>query len=246
MNLLYHIGNYFLLMRRVFSKPEKARIFFKLFIREIEMLGINSLGIVIIISVFMGAVITLQTAYNIESPFIPDYLIGLTARDSMILEFSSTIVGLILAGKVGSNVASEIGTMRISEQIDALEIMGVNSANYLILPKIAAAVFINPFLNIISIFIGLIGGYLAVIMSGAISADQYLLGLHYVFVPFYVTYSLVKTVFFAFVITSVPAYHGYYATGGALEVGRSSTRAVVYSSILILLINVIVTQLMLA
>jgi phospholipid/cholesterol/gamma-HCH transport system permease protein len=233
-------------MRRVFSKPEKARIFFKLFIREIEMLGINSLGIVIIISVFMGAVITLQTAYNIESPFIPDYLIGLTARDSMILEFSSTIVGLILAGKVGSNVASEIGTMRISEQIDALEIMGVNSANYLILPKIAAAVFINPFLNIISIFIGLIGGYLAVIMSGAISADQYLLGLHYVFVPFYVTYSLVKTVFFAFVITSVPAYHGYYATGGALEVGRSSTRAVVYSSILILLINVIVTQLMLA
>ena len=233
-------------MRRVFSKPEKARVFFKLFIREIEMLGINSLGIVIIISVFMGAVITLQTAYNIESPFIPDYLIGLTARDSMILEFSSTIVGLILAGKVGSNVASEIGTMRISEQIDALEIMGVNSANYLILPKIAAAVFINPFLNIISIFIGLIGGYLAVIMSGAISADQYLLGLHYVFVPFYVTYSLVKTVFFAFVITSVPAYHGYYATGGALEVGRSSTRAVVYSSILILLINVIVTQLMLA
>lgn len=233
-------------MQRVFSKPEKARVFFRLFIREIEMLGINSLGIVIIISVFMGAVITLQTAYNIESPFIPDYLIGLTARDSMILEFSSTIVGLILAGKVGSNVASEIGTMRISEQIDALEIMGVNSANYLILPKIAAAVFINPFLNIISIFIGLIGGYLAVVLSGSISADQYLVGLHYVFVPFYITYSLVKTIFFAFVITSVPAYHGYYATGGALEVGRSSTRAVVYSSILILLINVIVTQLMLA
>ena len=210
------------------------------------MLGINSLGIVIIISVFMGAVITLQTAYNIESPLIPDYLIGLTARDSMILEFSSTIVGLILAGKVGSNVAGEIGTMRISEQIDALEIMGVNSANYLILPKIAAAVFINPFLNIISIFVGLIGGYLAVILSGAVSPEQYIYGLHYVFIPYYVTYSLVKTVFFAFIITSVPAYHGYYASGGALEVGRSSTRAVVYSSILILLLNVIITQLMLA
>lgn len=233
-------------MRRVFTKPEKSRIFFRLFVREIEMLGINSLGIVIIISIFMGAVITLQTAYNIESPFIPDYLIGLTARDSMILEFSSTIVGLILAGKVGSNVASEIGTMRISEQIDALEIMGVNSANYLILPKIAAAVFINPFLNIISIFVGIIGGYIAVVLSGAISADQYVQGLHYVFIPFYITYSLVKTVIFAFIITSVPAYHGYFASGGALEVGRSSTRAVVYSSILILLINVIVTQLMLA
>ncbi|MEN8120560.1 MAG: ABC transporter permease [Bacteroidota bacterium] len=246
MKLLYHIGHYFLLMKRVFSKPEKVGVFFRLFIREVDMLGINSLGIVIIISIFMGAVITLQTAYNIESPLIPDYLIGLTARDSMILEFSSTIVGLILAGKVGSNIASEIGTMRISEQIDALEIMGVNSASYLILPKIAAAIFINPFLNIISIFVGLIGGYLAIIFSGAISAEQYIYGLHYVFIPFYITYSLVKTVFFAFVITSVPAYHGYYASGGALEVGRSSTRAVVYSSILILLINVIITQLMLA
>ena len=246
MNLLYHIGNYFLFLRRVFSKPEKPRMFFKLFIREVEMLGINSLGIVIIISIFMGAVITLQTAYNIQSPLIPDYLIGLTARDSMILEFSSTIVGLILAGKVGSNVAGEIGTMRISEQIDALEIMGVNSANYLILPKIVAAVFINPFLNIISIFVGLSGGYLAIVLSDAISLEQYLYGLHYVFVPFYIVYSLVKTIFFAFIITSVPAYHGYYASGGALEVGRSSTRAVVYSSILILLVNVIITQLMLA
>lgn len=246
MNLLYHIGHYFLLLKRVFSKPEKAGVFFRLFIREVEMLGINSLGIVIIISVFMGAVITLQTAYNIENPLIPDYLIGLTARDSMILEFSSTIVGLILAGKVGSNIASEIGTMRISEQIDALEIMGVNSANYLILPKIAASVFINPFLNIISIFVGLLGGYLAVKSTDAVSPQQYIYGLHYVFIPFYITYSLVKTVFFAFIITSVSAYHGYYASGGALEVGRSSTRAVVYSSILILLVNVIITQLMLA
>jgi phospholipid/cholesterol/gamma-HCH transport system permease protein len=164
----------------------------------------------------------------------------------MILEFSSTIVGLILAGKVGSNIASEIGTMRISEQIDALEIMGVNSASHLILPKIIAAVLINPFLTIISIFVGIVGGYLASAFTGAVSPDSYIYGIHYVFIPFYITYALVKTVFFAFIITSVPAYHGYYSSGGALEVGRSSTMAVVYSSVLILLFNVLLTQLMLA
>jgi len=245
MKIFFHAGRYFLLLSRVFSKPDKGRMFFKMIIREIENLGINSLGIVLIISVFMGAVITLQTAYNLENPLIPTYLVGLTARDSMILEFSSTIVGLILAGKVGSNIASEIGTMRISEQIDALEIMGVNSANHLILPKIIAAVFINPFLTIISIFVGVFGGYLAAAITGAVSTADYIYGIHYVFIPFYVTYSLIKVVFFAFIITSVPAYHGYYASGGALEVGKSSTMAVVYSSILILLFNVILTQLLL-
>ena len=245
MKIMYHAGRYFLLLGRVFSKPEKGKIFFKQVIKEIENLGINSLGIVLIISVFMGAVITLQTAYNLENPLIPAYLVGLTARDTMILEFSSTIVGLILAGKVGSNIASEIGTMRITEQIDALEIMGVNSANHLILPKIVAAVFINPFLTIISIFVGVGGGYLAALLTGAVSTADYIYGIHYVFIPFYVTYSLIKVVFFAFIITSVPSYHGYYAAGGALEVGKSSTTAVVYSSILILLFNVILTQLLL-
>ena len=245
MNFFFHIGRYFLLLLRVFSKPDKGRIFFKLILREVENLGVNSLGIVLIISVFMGAVITLQTAYNLENPLIPAYLVGLTARDSMILEFSSTIVGLILAGKVGSNIASEIGTMRISEQIDALEIMGVNSANHLILPKIIAAVFINPFLTIISIFVGVFGGYLAAVVTGAVSTADYIYGVHYAFIPFYITYTLVKVLFFAFIITSVPAYHGYYASGGALEVGKSSTLAVVYSSILILLFNVILTQLLL-
>ncbi len=245
MKIIYHAGKYFLLLSRVFSKPEKAKIFFKQVIKEIENLGVNSLGIVLIISIFMGAVITLQTAYNLENPLIPAYLVGLTARDTMILEFSSTIVGLILAGKVGSSIASEIGTMRITEQIDALEIMGVNSANHLILPKIVAAVFINPFLTIISIFVGVGGGYLAALLTGAVSTADYVYGIHYVFVPFYVTYSLIKVVVFAFIITSVPAYHGYYASGGALEVGKSSTTAVVYSSILILLFNVILTQLLL-
>jgi phospholipid/cholesterol/gamma-HCH transport system permease protein len=246
MKIFYHIGRYFILLSKVFSRPEKKKVYFKLIIREIDSLGINSLGIVIIISIFMGAVITLQTAYNLENPLIPTYLIGLTARDSMILEFSSTIVGLILAGKVGSNIASEIGTMRISEQIDALEIMGVNSASYLILPKIIAAVFINPFLTIISIFVGIFGGYMASVFTDAVAPASYIYGIHYVFIPFYITYTLVKTVVFAFIITSVPAYHGYYASGGALEVGRSSTRAVVFSSILILLFNVLLTQLLLA
>jgi len=246
MKILYHTGRYFILLAKVFSKPEKSKVYLRLIVREIDSLGINSLGIVIIISVFMGAVITLQTAYNLENPLIPTYLIGLTARDSILLEFSSTIVGLILAGKVGSNIASEIGTMRITEQIDALEIMGVNSASYLILPKIIAAVLINPFLTIISIFVGISGGYLASVVTHAVTPDSYLYGIHYVFIPFYITYALVKTVVFAFIITSIPAYHGYYASGGALEVGRSSTRAVVFSSVLILLFNVLLTQLLLA
>jgi phospholipid/cholesterol/gamma-HCH transport system permease protein len=246
MRIFFHVGRYFLLLQKVFTKPEKHKIFIRMIVREIDSLGINSIGIVLIISVFMGAVITLQTAYNLENPLIPAYLIGLTARDSMILEFSSTIVGLILAGKVGSNIASEIGTMRITEQIDALEIMGVNSANYLILPKIVAAVLINPFLTIISIFVGIFGGYLASAFTGAVPTASYIQGLHYAFIPFYITYTLIKTVFFAFIITSVAAYHGYYSSGGALEVGRSSTMAVVYSSVLILLFNVLLTQLLLA
>lgn len=246
MKLLKNLGQYYLLMAKVFSRPEKSRIFLKRILQEIEQLGLNSIGIVVIISFFMGAVITLQTAYNFESPIIPRYLIGLTARDTMMLEFSSTIVGLILAGKVGSNIASEIGTMRVTEQIDALEIMGVNPANYLILPKIIAAVFFNPFLNIISIFVGIVGGYLISVFTDAVTVHDYIQGLHAFFYPFYITYSLVKTVVFAFIITSVSSYYGFFTKGGALEVGRSSTKAVVYSSVIILLFNLILTQLLLA
>jgi phospholipid/cholesterol/gamma-HCH transport system permease protein len=246
MKILYHLGRYALLMRKTFSRPERFRIYLKQIFLEINGLGINSVGIVCIISIFMGAVITLQSAYNLENPFIPLYLIGLGTRDSMMLEFSSTIVGLILAGKVGSNIASEIGTMRISEQIDALEIMGINSASYLILPKIIATIFINPFLTIISMFVGVFGGWIAGVLAGVISSSNYVFGIQYAFIPFYITYALIKTVFFAFIITSVSAYQGYYTQGGALEVGRSSTRAVVYSSLLILLFNVILTQLLLA
>ncbi len=246
MGVLITFGKYVILIFRVFSKPEKTKIYLKQTVREIENLGVNSIGIVIIISIFIGAVITLQTRYNLESSWIPLYLIGLTARDTILLEFSSTMVGLILAGKVGSNIASEIGHMRITEQIDALEMMGVNSASYLILPKIVAAMIFNPFLTIISMVIGIFGGWLAAIITGAVSSADYIYGIQYWFEPFYITYALVKTVVYAFIITSVSAFYGYFVTGGALEVGRASTKGVVYSCILILMFDVIITQLMLA
>jgi len=245
MNLIYHIGRYFLLLSRVFQKPEKKKIYLRQMMLEMDKLGINSLGIVVIISFFMGSVITMQTAYNLENPLIPAYLVGLTTRDSMILEFSSTIVALILAGKVGSNIASELGSMRVTEQIDALEIMGVNSAAYLIFPKIIATLIINPMLTVISIFVGIFGGFLSIFTIDKMTVAEYLYGLHYALNTYYITYSLVKTLFFAFIITTVSAYHGYFVKGGSLEVGKASTAAVVYSSILILLFNVILTQLLL-
>lgn len=245
MNLIYHIGRYFLLLSKVFSKPEKLSIYRKQMVREMDNLGLGSLGIISIISVFMGAVVVIQTASAIESAWIPEYTVGFTTRQSIILEFSPTIIALILAGKVGSNISSEIGMMRVTEQIDALEIMGVNSASYLIMPKIIAAVIINPFLVIISMFLGLGGGWLVSYATGICSTHVYIYGIQYDFDTFGVTYALIKTVFFAFAITSVSSYHGYYAEGGALEVGKSSTKAVVYSSIVVLLINYVLTQILL-
>jgi phospholipid/cholesterol/gamma-HCH transport system permease protein len=243
---LHTIGQYFLFIKEVFSKPQKFAWFRKQLFFEMNSLGINSLPIITIISLFMGAVITIQTAFNIESPFIPLYAVGLATRDSIILEFSPTIISLILAGKVGSNIASEIGTMRVTEQIDALEIMGINSASYLALPKIVAAVIINPFLILISMFQGIIGGWLFGTLAGVVTTTEFVYGVQYAFQPFYVTYALVKTVFFAFLITSISAFFGYNTHGGALEVGTSSTQAVVYSSIFVLLMNYLLTQLLLA
>ncbi len=234
------------MLRRAFSKPEKFKLYFKQIIYEVDNLGVGSLGIVAIISVFMGAVITIQSAFGFESPWIPLYAVGVASRDTLILEFCPTIVSLILAGKVGSNIASELGTMRVTEQIDALEIMGINSSGFLILPKIVAAVFINPFLVTISMFLGLMGGYSTSIFTNAVTSYEFVYGITYDFRPFNVTCALIKTVVFAFIITSVSAYHGYYTQGGALEVGKSSTKAVVYSSIIILLFNVIITQLLLS
>jgi len=239
-------GSYWLLFGKVFSRPEKSGVYYKQTIRELMSLGLRSIGIVTIISFFMGAVITLQTAYNTENPIYPTYLIGLGCRDSIILEFSSTIVALILAGKVGSNIASEIGTMRVTEQIDALELMGVNSASYLILPKIVATLVFNPFLTLISIIVGVLGGWIAGTSAGVITTQDFIYGIQYAFIPYYITYSLIKTLFFAFIITSISSYQGYYVEGGSLEVGRASTKAVVYSSVVILLFNVILTQLLLS
>jgi phospholipid/cholesterol/gamma-HCH transport system permease protein len=245
MNLFQETGKYFLLMKRVFVQPDRWKMFFRQFPKELDKLGLQSLPIVLIISVFIGAIMTIQTKLNTENPLLPTYSTGLVTRDTLLLEFSSTIMCLILAGKVGSNIASEIGTMRITEQIDALEIMGVNSANYLILPKIVAFVVMMPFLVIFSMAVGLIGGYLVGVFSDVITVADYLLGIQYAFNPFYVFYAMVKSLVFAFIISSVSSYYGYYAYGGALEVGKASTNAVVNSSILILFFNLLITNVML-
>ncbi len=229
----------------VFKRPVNGKIFFKRVLQEIEQIGVDSIWIVSIVSVFMGAVLTLQVAINFVSPLIPRYLIGLSARDTFILEFSSTIVCLILAGKVGSNIASEIGTMKITEQIDALEIMGINSASYLVLPKIIAAIISFPILSLLSTILGISGGFLVALTSDVVSVHDYIYGLNYMFVPFYVSYSLIKITVFSVIITSVSAFQGYFTIGGALEVGKSSTKAVVYSIILLLLFNLILTHLLL-
>jgi phospholipid/cholesterol/gamma-HCH transport system permease protein len=243
MKLFFHLGRYFILIKRVFSKPEKLSVYIKQIVHEIDNIGIGSLPIISIISFFMGGVITIQAAFGFTSPIIPLYALGFTTRESMLLEFSPTIVCLILAGKIGSNIASEIGSMRITEQIDALEIMGINSAGYLILPKILAAIFILPFLIAISMFLGIFGGYVMGIATGACNSYEFIFGIQAFFEPWKLYYSFTKVITFAFLITSISSYFGYYTQGGALEVGKSSTSAVVYSSILILVFNFIITQL---
>lgn len=245
MAILENTGKYVQLMSRVFTKPQKAVIFRKQLFIEIDNLGVDSLGIVAFISVFMGAVVAIQTAYNIDSPLIPLSMVGFTTRQSIILEFSPTVISLILAGKVGSRIASEIGTMRVTEQIDALEIMGVNSSNYLIFPKIVALILINPVLITFSMWLGILGGWLAMIASGLVSTPGYIEGLRVDFEGFTIFYSLIKTVVFAFIISSVSGFFGYITRGGALEVGQASTKAVVVSSIMIILFNLVLTQLLL-
>ena len=245
MSYISIIGKYCRMLGQVFSRPERLKVYYTRTINEMVNLGINSATIVFILSVFMGMVIALQTASNMDSPLLPKYTVGYITRSSTILEFSPTIISLILAGKVGSNIASEIGTMRVTEQIDALEIMGVNSASYLILPKIIAAVFFFPFLIICSMGLSLIGGYYAVTLPGLVSHEEYIFGVRAFFKIGDVFYALEKTCAFAFIITSVSSYFGFYTKGGALDVGNSSTNAVVWSSIAILLTNLVLTQLIL-
>lgn len=242
---LASIGRYTKLIMRVFSSFEKPSIYKGRIVSEMTSLGLDSIGLTAIISFFIGAVITLQMSINLESSFIPRYLIGYATREVLILEFSSTVLALILAGKVGSNIASEIGTMRITEQIDALEIMGVNSASYLILPKIIATVFFFPMLTVFSIIVGMVGGYIIAIATQIMMPDSYVEGLLYDFKPFSITYSLIKSGVFAFIITTISAFCGYYVGGNSLEVGRSSTRAVVVSSVVVMIFNLILTQVLL-
>ncbi len=244
-NTLEAIGRYIKLMGRVFSSFEKWSIYRGRIVAEMISLGLDSVGLTAIISFFIGAVITLQMTINMSGGFIPQFLIGYATRETMILEFSSTVIALILSGKVGSNIASEIGTMRITEQIDALEIMGVNSASYLILPKIIATVFFFPLLTILSIVIGILGGYIISIATGIMLPSDYVTGLLTDFKPYSIIYSLIKSGVFAFIITTVSAFYGYYVGGNSLEVGRSSTRAVVASSVVVMIFNLILTQLLL-
>ncbi len=229
----------------VFSRPEKGRVFRERLFHEINMIGINSIPIVALMSTFMGGVIALQTASNMGNPLLPEYTIGYITRSSTILEFSPTIISLILAGKVGSNVASEIGTMKTTEQIDALEIMGVNSLTFLVLPKIMGAVLFFPILIIFSMCLSLIGGWLSLVLSGLASTETYLVGIRSFFLIGNIVYALVKTVVFAFLIVSIASFYGYYTKGGALDVGKSATRAVVSASIAILIANFFLTQMIL-
>jgi len=243
--LISTLGRYVLLMIETFKRPDKGSVFRKQLMFEFQGLGIESLGIVLFISAFTGGIVALQTAYNIDSPLIPLTTVGFAVRQSIVLEFSPTIISLILAGKVGSRIASEIGTMKVTEQIDALKIMGVNPANYLILPKITASMIINPLLIILSIFVSIFGGWVAVSLSGIVTTQDFITGLRWDFESFTILYAIIKTIVFAFIIASVSGYYGYNTTGGALDVGKSSTKAVVSSSIFIIFFDLILTQLLL-
>ncbi len=244
MRWMFHVGRYMQLLAKSFRKPEKGRMFRGLFVQELESIGIQSVGIVALLSLFMGAVICLQTAHQIGG-WIPAYTIGFTVRQTMILEFSPTLIPVILAGKVGSNIASQLGSMRVTEEIDALEIMGVNSASHLILPKILAGVLIVPFLVILSMVLGVGAGAWIGVATGVSTLADFEYGMQVDFRVFDVSYALIKTVIFGFILTSVSAYHGYYASGGPIEVGRSSTRAVVWSVVIIMVSNLIITQMLL-
>ncbi len=234
-----------MMLGQVFKRPQKFKIFWSQIMREIDELGLKSLGIIMFISFFIGGVIALQTALNIESPFIPKYLIGFATKRSVILEFAPTFCSIILAGKVGSYITSSIGTMRVTEQIDALEVMGINSLNHLVLPKIIATVLFYPFLITLAMFLGIFGGYVAGVTSGIFSYVDFIYGVQSDFNPFLIQYALLKTLVFAFIIATVPSYHGYYVKGGSIAVGKASTQSVVWTIILIVIANYFLTQMLL-
>lgn len=237
-------GNYLILMGHTFSVPERFRMFWKQYLKEMTQLGVNSIGIVLLISFFIGAVICIQMKVNIESPWMPRWVAGYTTREIMLLEFSSSIMCLILSGKVGSNIASELGTMRVTQQIDALEIMGVNPASYLILPKILGLITIMPFLVIFSSATGILGAYGTAYIGHILTPEDLTEGLQHAFKPWFMYMSIIKSLFFAFIIASVSSFFGYTVDGGSVEVGKASTDAVVTSSVLILFSDVFLTQIL--
>lgn len=243
-NYLTTLGRYLMLMGRTFSRPERMRMFVKEYIKEMAQLGVNSIGIVLLISFFIGAVICIQMKLNIQSPWMPRWVTGYTTREILLLEFSSSIMCLILAGKVGSNIASEIGTMRVTQQIDALDIMGVNSASYLILPKILGMITIMPFLVIFSSATGILGAYATAYFGHVLNPEDLTLGLQHTFNSWFVWMSIIKSLFFAFIISSVSSFFGYTVEGGSVNVGKASTDAVVSSSVLILCSDVFLTSLL--
>jgi len=245
MKLLGHIGNYFIMLTKIFGKFTKWQVLKPLIFKEIDVLIIGSLGIVSFISFFVGGVVAIQTALNMENPFLPKNLIGFATRQSVILEFAPTFISVIMAGKVGSFITSSIGTMRVTEQIDALEVMGLNTYNYLIFPKIVA-LSLYPFVIGISMFLGILGGYIACVYGGWTSSSEFIEGIQLDFIPFHVTYAFIKTAFFSFILATIPSYHGYFMKGGALQVGKASTISFVWTSVTIIIINYLITQSLLA
>lgn len=244
MNYISSIGRYYIMVREVFKKPTKWSIMKSLILKEIDELIYGSMGIVIFISIFMGGVVAIQTALNLTNPLIPKDLIGFATRQSVILEFAPTFTSIIMAGKVGSYITSSIGTMRVTEQIDALEVMGVNSLNYLVFPKIIA-MFLYPFVVAIAMYLGIFGGLIANTLGGHSTSTEFIQGIQLDFIPFHVTYSFIKSVVFAFIIATVPSFHGYYMEGGALDVGKASTTSFVWTSVVIIISNFVLTHLLL-
>lgn len=245
MKYLADIGSYFIMLKQVFSRPTKGSVLRELILKEIDELIIDSLGIVIFISFFVGGVVAIQTALNISNPLIPDYLVGFATRQSIILEFAPTFMSIIMAGKMGSFITSSIGSMRVTEQIDALEVMGINPLNYLVFPKIIA-LLLYPFVIAISMFLGILGGWVAGVYGGFSSSDAFIRGLQEDFISFHIVYAFIKTFAFAFILATVPSWQGFFMKGGALEVGKASTNSFVWTSVLIILTNYIITSLLLS
>jgi len=245
MTYLHNIGAYFIMIKDMFRKPTKWSVMKTLIFKDIDDLIMGSLGIVAFISFFVGGVVTIQTALNIDNPLIPKYLVGFATRQSIILEFAPTFISIIMAGKVGSFITSSIGTMRVTEQIDALEVMGINAVNYLVFPKFIA-LMLYPFVISIAMFLGIVGGMAACFFGGYSSIDDYIVGIQTDFIPFHIAYAFIKTFAFAFLLATIPSFHGFYMKGGALEVGKASTTAFVWTSVVIILLNYILTQMLLS